>query len=357
MKLADAMVATDGAMIARGTLELPSVPTERIACQSHEFLSIRLDHWCDVTPVTIKKCEDSGYLLTDPVGPALAFGSTLVTEFRSALLALTEPLEVKTSGGGGLSSIRNALEAGGQDIHDCTLICSPGPNRTKDFTFEATIGARKSEEWKSRNWPDAEGKKLVARFFVDIATACLVAGAVGDLPREVRRNAKPSWGGATPRLTNSVFSWSGSMYAVSSAGSIWGLAESQVVPCLLLDHAVHLNELESGFYAVSQRSYRLVITAFTLHQLLGFGSSDPIPHLRLEGNLGSFYSTSGREPDQEQISVIEGGVVARDTGFHVEFALQTEAGRELQVDFTLSRETSLVRYPRAYRRAYGELGG
>ena len=355
MKLSDAMVSTDGTMIARGTLELPSVPTELFACHPHEFLSIRLDHWCDVTPVAAKKTADTGYLLTRPVGPTLAFGRPLVAEFRSALVALTERSMVRSTGGGGLSSTRDPLKAKGQDLHNCTLICALGPNRRKDFVFEATIGARKSEEWKSRNWPQAEGLRMAARFSLNGSTACLVAGSVGDLTPELHRDASPAWGGSSPNLLNSVCGWSGSTYAASNDGSVWGILDDRELPLLILNHAVKLHELEGGFYGYTHRSYRLVIIAFSLHQLLGFGSSDPVRLLRLEGQLGSYYSTTGREPDIEKIIVIEGGVAACDIGLRVDLTVKTETGRELTVDFTLSRETCLVRYPRVYRQVYGEI--
>jgi hypothetical protein len=337
MKLSDALVATDGAMIARGTLELPSVPTELFACRPHEFVSIRLDHWCDVTPVAVERCADTGYMLARPVGPTLSLGRPLEAEFRSALIALTERSEVQTMGGGSLSSTRDPSKAKGQDLHACTLVCAPGPERQKEFVFESTIGARKSEEWKSRNWPDAEGLRMAARFSVDIATACLVAGAVGELSPEVLRNAAPSWGGSTPNLLKSVCGWSGSMFAASNNGSIWRILDDRRLPLLILDQAVQLHELKSGFYGDSNRGYRLVITAFALHQLLGFGSSDPVRFIRLEGRLGSYHSTAGREPDIEEITVIEGGVAAR------ELAAKTETGRELEIDFIVSRETCLVR--------------
>lgn len=372
MDLTDALITTDGAPLARGTIKLPPDQAGIFACAPHDHLVLDLKGWWAprLIPAVAVRDPATGYMRAEQVGPSLALPLPLQLEFISFLRHPNrDPLVARADHTGGhLASAGDPVKRVHQQLSNFILRAEGGAEAAS-FTIEADLRAlHPFASWDSvskNHWGDQSTARLTARFSVDAATSCLGCGTwnISESPI-VEHDAYP-FGHEGIRLERSVVDILGTLLAGSPDRQIWSLRSGPrgfgpQDPGKLTLTRVRLERQENGLFRT--RAWELGswidCSAFTLEQIM----AQLVRGRRLElsasgGQPASLHTGTREDAHTQHFDAVAVTAEARPGGIAVTLAASTGPVPRPgpQIEFVLPREAVLVHYPLAYAKLYDPL--
>jgi hypothetical protein len=377
MHLTDALISTDGAILAEGSIEFPPDSAGIFASAAHDHLIIDPTGPLNtrIRPATAVRDTATGYMRAQAVGGWLSLPAPLDFELRRGLRRLVlRPIEARADHAEGmLASSSDPLTAKDQKLGHCVLEIALTPE-TAEFTVTADLrAALPFPDWNTsarNHWGgDGPAARLSARFSINAATACLGCGAMDPSGSPIaERSVYPFDGHDNVLLERSVVDGLGGLLAGSRNGQAWRIytglpgPRSEREEVLSLRRA-RLHRRENGLFEADEDAHwTFRCTAFTLESILRLMRRGRTLELSASGGGPATLQTGFR--DETQFHSVE-SVTLSATATPAGVAVDMEASLDrsevpgprgaIRIDFVVPRETLLARYPDDHSKLYERL--
>lgn len=378
MHVTDALITTEGALLARGSIEFEPDPSGLFVCPPHQYLIIDRTgpYQARIIPAEATRDEATGLMRARALWGALSLPLPLDQQLRRGLARLVpRPTVARADHLEG--SLGNSLDPCSQKFQRLShcILATTETEGSVEFAFEADLRAiHPFEEWEvsARNHWGIEGPpaRLSASFRVDSATRWVACGAIDVFKSPVAESdVHPFDGHEGVRLERWVGYYAGSVLAGSPGGPTWliytGSLGSERGPeeHLWLRAIRRLDRRQNGLFEAHDKRgiWNLRCNAFTLEQVVRLLRPGETLELFARGGRAATaetgYMNHARSWDAESVSLSAtaapaGLSVILDSSFEQDPWLPDPLRR---IAFTVPRETLLTRYPREHLRLYGPL--
>lgn len=373
MHLRDALITTEGAILAKGALEFEPDPSGVFTNPPHDHLIIDL-FWslgAKIIPATAVRDPATGYFQARAVGGWLSLPPALDLELRNGLRRLaSRPAEVRADHAEGmLASSRDPFRAQDQRLGRCVLTMGQTVEAV-EFTVAAELrAAHPFAYWNTsarNHWgEDGAAPRLSARFAVNAATSYVARSAIDvSASPVVERGATPFDGHGGVILERSVVETTGLLLAGSPGGQTWQIFTGLDWPRGDRENdfsirRTRLDRKENGLFdARADAHWTFRCTAFTLQTVMSLLRRGEKLSLSASGRGAASVETGMRDEieshDAESIVLT---AFAAPSGLTIDIEAAFDRGGTSSpgltcINFTLPRETLLVRYPRDHSRLY-----
>lgn len=377
MHLTDALISTDGAILAKGAIEFPPDSAGIFAFAAHDHLIIDPTGPFNtrIMPAMAVRDSATGYMRAQAVGGWLSLPAPLDFELRSGLRRLVlRPTEVRADHAEGtLVSPGDPLTAKDQRLGHCVLGIALTPEAA-EFTLTTDLrAALPFADWNTsarNHWgEDGPAARLSARFSINAATACLGCGAMDPSRSPIaERSVYPFDDHDNVLLERSVVDGMGGILAGSRNGQGWriftGLGGPRSVREEVLSlRRARLHRRENGLFEANEDPHwTFSCTAFTLESILRLMRRGRTLELSASGGDPATLQTGYRDETRFQ-SVESVALSAAATPAGVAVVLEASLDRSgapgpegaIRIDFIVPRETLLARYRGVHSKLYDRL--
>lgn len=374
MHLTDALISTDGAILAEGAIEFPPDSGGIFDFAPHDHLIIDTTGPFNtrIRPATAVRDTATGYMRAQAAGGWLSLPAPLDFELRRGLRRLVlRPIEARADHAEGmLASSDDPLTAKDQKLGHCVLAIALTPEAA-EFTLEADLRAAiPFADWNTtarNHWgEDGPAARLSARFSINAATACLGCGAMDPSGSPIaQRNVYPFEGHDGVLLERSVVDGLGGLLACSRNGQAWRIFTGLSGPRsereeVLSLRRVRLHRRENGLFEANEDAHwTFSCTAFTLESILRLMRRGRTLELSASGGGPATLQTGFREETRFH-SVESVGLSAAATPAGVAVVMEASFDRSeawgsegtVRIDFIVPRETLLARYRGDHSKLY-----